>query len=303
MLAAKGFAMGAADIVPGVSGGTVAFVTGIYEQLLAAIASVNGAALKRLLKFDLKGLIGGVHVRFLAVLLFGLGIAVVSMAGLMHHLMAVYPVQTWATFFGLTLASVVVVAREVDGLLKPQALVAMALGAVGAFFMVGLIPVQTPDALWFIFLCGAVAICAMILPGISGSFLLLIFGKYAYITGAIKAPFASGNLAIIAVFGAGVVVGILSFSRLLNWLLARARNLTMAVLTGFMIGALRKIWPYKETLETQVIRDKVHVLREQNVLPASFDGEAITALALAVGGCLVVLALERLASGRSAAKV
>lgn len=302
VLAAKGFAMGAADIVPGVSGGTVAFVTGIYEQLLAAIASVNGAALKRLLKFDLKGLLAGVHLRFLAVLLFGIGVAVVSMAGLMHHLMETHPVLTWSTFFGLTLASVVVVAREVDGLLAPRALAAMVLGAVGAFFLVGMIPVQTPDALWFIFLAGAVAICAMILPGISGSFLLLIFGKYAYITGAIKAPFASGNLVIIAAFGAGIVVGILSFSRLLNWLLARARNVTMAVLTGFMIGALRKIWPYKHTLETTIIRDKVHVLREENVLPTSFDTEAMLALALAVGGCVLVLLLERVARKRGEAR-
>lgn len=299
LLLSKGFTMGAADIVPGVSGGTVAFVTGIYEQLLAAIASVKFSALKQLLRFDLKGLLASVHVRFLATLLTGVGAAIISMAGIMHHLMSTHPVETWATFFGLTLASIVVVAREVKGILKPQALLSMSIGTVAAWFIVGLIPVQTPDDSWFIFLSGAIAICAMILPGISGSFLLLMFGKYAYITGAVKAPFAPGSLQIIFVFGAGVVVGILSFSRLIGWLLSKARNVTMGLLTGFMIGALRKIWPYKKTLETTEIRGKIHVLSEANVLPESFDSQAMLALGLCVFGVIFVLGLEHLAHRRT----
>ncbi len=298
LLAAKGFAMGTADIIPGVSGGTVAFITGIYGQLLAAINSVDVAALKRLLAFDVKGLLAHVHLRFLAVLLFGIGAAVVSTARVMHYLMHTHPVPTWSLFFGLILASAWVVGREVEDALKPQNIAAVVLGAVGAWLFVGLIPVQTPNAPWFLFVSGAIAICAMILPGISGSFLLLILGKYAYITGAIKAPFADGSLLIIATFGAGAVVGLLGFSRVLGFLLARFRPLTMAVLTGFMIGALRKVWPYKETLESVVIRGKVHVLREQNVLPEAFDSQAMLALGLAVVGLVGVIVLERIASRR-----
>lgn len=296
LLAAKGFAMGTADIIPGVSGGTVAFITGIYSQLLTAINSVGVPALKKLLAFDLKGAIAAVHLRFLVVLFFGIGAAVVSTARLMHYLMHNHPVPTWAAFFGLILASALVVAREVDEITKPPAMAAVVLGAVAAYLFVGLIPVETPNDAWFLFVSGAVAICAMILPGISGSFLLLILGKYAYVTGAIKNPFADGSLMIIATFGAGAVVGLLSFSRFLVFLLARARGLTMAVLTGFMLGALRKVWPWKEVLETRVVRDKVHVIREQNVLPAGFDTEVMLALGLAVVGFVLVLALERLAS-------
>jgi putative membrane protein len=301
LLAAKGFAMGTADIIPGVSGGTVAFITGIYTQLLTAINSVGVPALKRLLAFDLKGAIAAIHLRFLVVLLFGIGAAVVSTARLMHYLMAEHPVPTWATFFGLILASVVVVAREVDGITRPPSLAAVALGAVAAYVFVGLIPVQTPNDAWFLFLAGSIAICAMILPGVSGSFLLLILGKYAYVTGAIKNPFADGSLMIIATFGAGAVVGLLGFSRVLVFLLARFRGVTMAVLTGFMIGALRKVWPWKEVLETRVVRDKVHVIRDQNVLPDAFDGEVMLAVGLAVVGFVLVLTLERLAQSRAPA--
>ncbi|MCA9543677.1 MAG: DUF368 domain-containing protein [Myxococcales bacterium] len=300
LLAAKGFAMGTADIIPGVSGGTIAFITGIYGQLLAAINSVNGAALKALLKFDLKGLFAQVHVRFLVVLLFGIGTAVISTARLMHYLMDEHPVPTWALFFGLILASALVVGREVEGATKPANVAGVVLGAVGAYVFVGLIPVETPTAPWFLFLSGMIAICAMILPGLSGSFLLLILGKYAYVTGAIKDPFAAGSLLIIVTFGAGAVVGLLGFSRILGWLLEHFRPLTMAVLTGFMIGALRKVWPYKEVLETTVIRGKVKVLRDANVLPDTFDSQAMLALGLMVAGFLVVLALERIAGGSKA---
>jgi putative membrane protein len=296
LLAAKGFAMGTADIIPGVSGGTVAFITGIYDQLLNAINSVGVDALKRVLKFDLKGAIATMHLRFLVVLFFGIGAAVVSTARLMHYLMAEHPVPTWSLFFGLILASVLVVSREVEGLMQPPAIAIIAVGAVGAYVFVGLIPVQTPNDPWFLFTSGAIAICAMILPGLSGSFLLLILGKYAYVTGAIKNPFADGSLMIIVTFGAGAAVGLLSFSRLLVLLLARYRSLTMALLTGFMIGALRKVWPFKEVLETRMVRDKLHVIRDQNVLPAQFDSEVMLAIGLLVAGFVVVMLLERVAS-------
>lgn len=297
VLGAKGFCMGAADIVPGVSGGTVAFITGIYSQLIAAITSIDGAVVKSVLKLDIKGAVARVHVRFLAVLLFGVLAAAVSMARVIHYAMDQYPVPTWSLFMGLILASIGIVAREFSWK-DARNLIGLAIGAAGAFFFVGMIPVQTPEAPWFLFLCGVIAISAMILPGLSGSFLLLILGKYAFITGAIKDPTAAGNLVIIATFGAGCAVGIMGFSRVLKIALTRAPGLTMALLTGFMIGAMRKVWPWKEVLETTVIRDKVHVLREANVLPTELNTEVGLAIGLMIVGIIAVMVLDRVANSR-----
>ncbi|WP_461209364.1 DUF368 domain-containing protein [Desulfocurvus sp. DL9XJH121] len=291
LLAAKGFCMGGADIIPGVSGGTMAFITGIYEDLLLAVRSVNVRFLLALARLDFSAALAEAHFRFLVPLLAGIGLALVSMAGLMHWLLTNHPVPVWSLFLGLVGASVLVVGREVRRW-NAGAVLALGAGAVAAWCIVGLIPVTTPEDPWFLFLCGGIAICAMILPGISGSFLLLILGKYEFVTAALRNPLDAGNLAVLAVFATGCLVGIAGFSRLLSWLLARHHGLTVALLTGFMLGAMRKIWPFKETLQTVVIRGKVHVLAEKNVLPASLDGEALLALGLALAGVLVVLGLE-----------
>ena len=153
---------------------------------------------------------------------------------------------------------------------------------------------STPETLWFIFLSGLVAICAMILPGISGAFILLILGKYEYVTGALKNPFLLENILIIAVFLAGAALGLASFARLLHWLFERRHDVTVACLTGFMLGAMRKIWPWKEVLESKIIRGKVHVLAERNILPSAMDGDFWLAFCLAVAGFLAVLMLESL---------
>ena len=286
----KGAAMGTADVVPGVSGGTVAFITGIYDQLLRAIASLDLDALRHLLRGNLTGALAKLHLRFLFALVFGIALALVSTARLMHYLLTTHPVPTWALFCGLIAASILVVGREITD--WRSGLPMLVLGAVIAYGIVGLIPVRTPDTPGIVFLCGMVAICAMILPGLSGAFLLLILGKYATITGALRNPFDEGNLLMLAVFTAGCVVGILGFSRVLNLCLARFRNLTMALLTGLMVGALRKVWPWKEVLETELIRGKQYVLREANVLP-DWGVEMLLALGLAAVGFAVVLALDR----------
>ncbi|NJB66907.1 putative membrane protein [Desulfobaculum xiamenense] len=291
VLAAKGFCMGAADIVPGVSGGTVAFITGIYEDLIAAIRSVNLRAIGALLRFDLAGCIAQVHLRFLVPLLAGLGLALVSMAGVMNMLLKSYPVQIWALFLGLILASILVVSRRVERW-TPACWAWLVAGTLFSWFVVGMIPVTTPETWWFILLCGMIAICAMILPGISGAFLLLILGKYEYITGALRNPFDPGNLAVLAIFACGCVIGITSFSRVLHVFFVRWHALAVACLTGFMIGALRKVWPWKEVLETQIIRGKVHVLRDANVLPA-FDGDFMFAVLLMATGFALVVLLDR----------
>jgi len=293
VLAGKGFCMGAADIVPGVSGGTIAFITGIYENLLLAIKSVNARFMASLFRLDIRSALAEVHLRFLLPLLLGLGVAIMGVSRFMHHLLVAYPVETWALFMGLIAASIWVVARKVEHW-NAAALAAVLLGAVGGYLVVGLIPVTTPNALWFIFLCGMIAICAMILPGVSGAFLLLLLGKYEYITGTLKNPFDPANALVIAVFASGCVVGLAGFARFLTFLLKRRHAETVALLTGLMIGGLRKVWPWKEVLETRIIRGKEYVLREQNVLPDAAWSDLAAPLSLIVAGVAVVLLLEYL---------
>lgn len=293
VLALKGMFMGAADIVPGVSGGTVAFITGIYDNLVDAIRSFDFTFVRRLLKADLSGALSEVHLRFLVCLLAGILVSVVVMARVIHHLLTTHPVHVWSLFFGLIAASVVVVGRRAGGLSLSNALCCL-FGAAFSYSLVGMIPVTTPETSWFVFFCGMVAICAMILPGISGAFILLMLGKYAYVTGALRNPFDPGNMVVIGVFVAGAACGIVVFSRILHYLLHRWHAATVSVLTGFMIGALRKVWPWKEVLESTVIRGKVHVLREANVLPPAMDGAFWLAVLLACAGVFAVLLLERL---------
>jgi putative membrane protein len=295
MLWLKGVCMGGADIIPGVSGGTIAFITGIYSQLVDAIRSFDTLFVRRLLRLDLAGALAEVHLRFLACLLFGILTAVVTMAGFMNYMLNNRPVEIWSLFFGLIAASIFVVGREI----KPFNAVNLGfvlLGTVGSYLLVGMIPVSTPESLSFIFLCGSIAICAMILPGISGAFLLLMLGKYEYVTRTLKNPFLWDNFVVIAAFAAGAAVGIVLFSRVLHFLLNRWHAATVSVLTGFMIGALRKVWPWKEVLESAVIRGKMHVLRTQNVLPDGLSGEVALALVLFAAGVLVVIVLERLSN-------
>lgn len=296
LLWGKGFCMGGADIIPGVSGGTIAFITGIYMQLVDAIRSFDITFVRKLVTFDLSGALSGVHLRFLACLLFGILTAVVSMARVMNYMLHTHPVEIWSLFFGLICASIYVVGREIKPFDTGSAGFVL-LGAVGSYGLVGMIPVSTPETLPFIFLCGSIAICAMILPGISGAFLLLMLGKYEYVTRALKNPFVMDNLVIIAVFAAGAGVGIVLFSRVLHYLLHKWEAATISVLTGFMIGALRKVWPWKDVLESVTIRGKEHVLREQNVMPDFLGTEFFVAAGLAVLGVAVVLVLDRLSRG------
>lgn len=288
----KGFGMGTADIIPGVSGGTIALITGIYAKLVAAINSFDLAFARRLLRWDLSGALAGVHLRFLLPLLLGIATAIVLTSRVIHYLLLNHAVLVWSLFFGLIAASMLVVGRKV-GRFTPAVGLAALLAAAAAFWLVGVIPVQTPEGLWFIFLSGAVAICAMILPGISGAFILVILGKYALMTGALKAPFEPANLLLILVFLAGALVGILAFAKLLNFLLARYHDLTMAALAGFMLGAMRKIWPWKEVLRTETIGGKPMVVQEANIWPPAIDGEFWAAVGLALLGLAVVLVIDR----------
>jgi len=292
LLTLKGVCMGAADTVPGVSGGTIALITGIYEDLLAAIKSVDAMFLKRLVKFDLKGAFSGLHIRFLLSLFLGIGISILSLAQLMSYLLHHHPVATWSLFFGLIAASIWVVGKQVEKWTPGNGL-SFLIGTGTAFVVVNLMPATTPEDLWFIFLSGVLAICAMILPGLSGAFILLILGKYEFIIATLKNPFTAEHMGIIAVFGMGCAVGLAGFSRVLKFLLTAYHNLTLAFLTGLMFGSMRKVWPWKETLETGIINGKLHVLKERNMFPANIDTDLYFAMFLIVVGFIAVICLER----------
>lgn len=247
LTAVKGACMGAADVIPGVSGGTIAFIMGIYDEFVGSLASINGEAVRLLLKGQFKAFWKHINGTFLLSLVIGIGFSVVMLAGLMQYLLEWHPIQTWAFFFGLIVASSIFILRGISGWRWSDGLL-LIFGVLLGATICTLSPTQTPEALWFIFLSGALAICAMILPGVSGSFILLILGKYQFIMGCIS-DLVSGvdfgrNLLILGTFAVGAIIGILSFSRFLHWLLGRWQKETMLILAGFIIGSLVKVWPW-----------------------------------------------------------
>ena len=284
----RGMCMGAADVVPGVSGGTMAFILGIYEELLDAIRSVNARFFRSLLSFRLREAMDAVPWRFLGALVLGILIAIFSLARLLAWLLENQPIFIWSFFFGLILASILTVGRNLDRW-NASAGIWAALGTAGAYFLVGMVPVNTPEAPWFLFLSGAVAICAMILPGISGSFILVLLGKYHFVLAAVN----ERNIFVLAVVVAGALFGIMSFSRLLSWLLKKHHDMIVAFLLGLMLGSLRKIWPWKKALETTLDRHgNIVPLSETNILPPQWNSDVFIALGLALSGFLLVVSLQ-----------
>lgn len=290
----KGMAMGAADVVPGVSGGTIALIVGVYERLLRAL----GACTPDKLLWLLRGRIGetwrAIDGTFLLSLLAGILTSIAAFANLLGYLLEEHGELTWSFFFGLILVSVYIVGREVHRW-NIWTLLLMALGAGFAYMITVAAPVQWSSAPLFIFLAGAIAICAMILPGISGSFVLVLLGLYATILGAVR----SFDLTMLLIFAAGCAVGMLSFARLVSWLLEQARSATMAVATGLLIGSLNKVWPWKQTISwRENSKGVMEPLLQDNVLPATYEsltGEAswwLAGLGLMVAAIILVVALE-----------
>lgn len=284
----RGFCMGIADVIPGISGGTIAFMLGIYEDLLKAIKSFDTAFVKALLSGRIREAFGRVAWRFLGAVVCGIGCAILVFSGIVSWLLTHHPVLINAFFFGLILMTVPIVGKEVKRWESGSVLL-LAVSSVGTYFFVQLVPVTTPESGWFIFLCGALAICAMILPGISGAFILLILGKYQFIMRAVH----DRDLAVIAIFCAGILVGILSFVRILEWMFERFYDRTLAVLTGFVIGSLAKIWPWKQVLESVAVsEDKIIPIREVNMLPTGLDGQVLSAAGLFAAGALTAFLLH-----------
>ena len=289
-----GVLMGAADIVPGVSGGTVALVLGIYHRLVTAISHVDATALRLLSQRRFKDAADHIDLRFLVALGLGIGSGIGGLAFLMHYLLEHQLQYTFAVFSGLILGSGILVGRSIPVWNGLTILSAVA-GVVFAWFVVGLESLQhPPDTYWYLFLCGTVGICAMILPGISGSFILLILGRYDDVTGLVrsmlKGDLSPETLIAVAVFGAGCVGGLLAFSRVLRWLLGRHTAVTLATLCGFMLGSLRKIWPFK--LDLTPDETKFKLKQFENQLPATLDGETVLTIALALLALTAVVSLE-----------
>ena len=287
----KGFCMGAADVVPGVSGGTIAFITGIYEELLNAIRSFDLRFLKLVASMRIKDAMGHASWQFLFPLVIGILLAIFTLARLLSWLLQNQPALIWSFFFGLILASALTISRYTDHW-KAAHTMWMVAGAIGAYFLVGMVPVSTPDTRWFLFMSGAIAICAMILPGISGSFILVLLGKYEYILEAVN----HRDVFTLLLVATGAAVGLTTFVRLLSWLLKRHHDFTMALLTGFMLGSLRKVWPWKKAIESAIdAHGHSIVLSQANILPPQWNIEAAVALLLAALGFCMVLSLNRLA--------
>lgn len=291
---AKGFAMGVADLVPGVSGGTVAFIAGIYDPLLESLSALSGEGFQCLRKGDLTGAWKAINAPFLLALALGIVAAVATLASPLHWLLAHEPTLLRAFFVGLVATSVPMVGRHVDKW-GADTWVWAAIGCAVAGFVTSLPPLVQSDHPGFLMAAGALAICAMLLPGISGSFLLLILGAYAPVLLAVKTL----DLPKIACFGGGAVLGLLMFSRALKWLLAQHRRPTLAILTGFLVGSLQALWPWKARVRPLYTHSdgRVEWLLE-NVSPEQLGSEVAAACGLAALGGLVVAGLQRWGASR-----
>ncbi|MDY7038595.1 MAG: DUF368 domain-containing protein [Thermodesulfobacteriota bacterium] len=284
----RGFCMGSADVVPGVSGGTMAFILGIYEELIHAIRSFDLTFFRLLLSFKIREAADYAAWQFLVSVGLGILMAIFSLAKILSWLLENQPVLIWSFFFGLIIASIFTVSRRLSQWNLFMALW-MVLGAIGAYFLVGMVPVNTPDAPWFLFISGAIAICAMILPGISGAFILVLMGKYHYVLEAVN----NRDLFTLFIVATGAVLGLTTFARFLGWLFKKHHDMTIAILCGLMIGSLRKVWPFKKTLQSMTdAHGNSITIAQANILPSQWNNEVTIALSLLVMGFLVVFFLN-----------
>jgi putative membrane protein len=299
-LMARGLAMGALEIVPGISGGTMALILGIYEELIDSIKGVlNRDAIRLLLRFKIKQALDLLPWKFLASLAIGILIAAFSMSFIVEWVLTHYPILLWSFFFGLIVAAALTVGRQVRKW-TPATILSSLVGAVAMFMFVGLVPIKTPDTWWFLFISGAVAICGLALPGMSGSFILVLLGKYEYVLSAVtRWDFVSLFMVIV-----GAAVGVVTIAQLVSWLLHRYHSGTLAFLAGMLIGSLRKIWPWKQVLAFVLDRHGQPIpTKEINILPAAWTWEVALGVTLAVIGFVLLTLLNVSALRRESAKV
>jgi putative membrane protein len=298
VLILKGMGMGAADVVPGVSGGTIAFITEIYEELINSIKSINLNTISSLIKNGIRTFWKDLNGNFLIAVFGGIFISIFTLANILDNLLQNHPIMVWSFFFGLIIASAVFIAGKIPKW-NTGHIISLILGIITAYFITEMTPAQTTEEYWFIFLSGALAICAMILPGISGSFILLLLGKYQFVLQAVNEL----NFTILGILVAGAAVGLIAFSNVLSWLLNKFHNITIAVLAGFMVGSLNKVWPWKETVSYFTDSHGVkQPLVQNNVTPAVYEqvtGNSsflFQALIAAAAGIILIVLLERVSS-------
>ena len=297
LLFLKGLAMGGADVVPGVSGGTIAFISGIYEELLESIKAVNLPNLRLLLSGQFKAFWRAINGNFLLILFSGILISIKSLASLLIHLKETYPIQLWSFFWGLIMISSVVVLRQITKW-RWTVIVSGIIGIILAVIVTSLTPAHTSDSYLMIVLSGVLGISAMILPGISGAFILLILGKYEFILTALNEL----NLVVIGLFIFGCIIGLVSFVRVISWVLDKYHNMAVALLAGFMMGSLNKLWPWKETLEYRLDRHGNQVpFVDVNVMPNEYfaatgdDPVIIQAMLFMAVGFFIIVLIEKIA--------
>ena len=292
MLSVRGVAMGAADVVPGVSGGTIAFITGIYEELIESLNNINLGAVKILFKDGVKAFWKHINGTFFLFLFGGIIVSIALLAKVVGHLLETQPVILWSFFFGLIIASVWLIGKSIKKW-NAGVIISLLIGTGVAFYISTIQTVAQGSENWYIVLSGAIAICAMILPGISGSFILVLLGTYNVVLGAIK----DRDFMIIGLFAIGCLIGLMSFARLLKFLFLKFKEITIALLTGFMIGSLYKVWPWKNAFGEAIVvhSDGKKDYMMANVLPDNFNGDAQLGLAIAsaVVGLAVIVILER----------
>lgn len=308
LITLKGIAMGAADVVPGVSGGTIAFISGIYQELIDSINNINLSKVKSLKENGLKATWSAINGNFLLALLIGIGTSVLTFSKIITHLLDSQPIMVWSFFFGLVLASITLIWKEITHW-KTRAIVALLVGIVVSYLITIAKPVHSPESLPYLFLSGFLAIIAMILPGVSGAFILLLMGSYQTVIGTInqlREGLTKMNFEILGdaciklgTFAIGAILGLKLFSKVLHWMFEHHKNTTLAVLIGFMIGSLNKIWPWKKVLETRINSHGETVpFLEKSILPQHFEGEPqiLTAILLTVLGFILIFGLEKLAT-------
>lgn len=294
IISLKGIAMGAADAVPGVSGGTIAFISGIYEELIATISNINLSLFKTLFSKGIKPFWKALNGNFITALLTGIIISFVSFMRLAKYLLENHPVLIWSFFFGLIVASIYFVGKQITKW-SASTIIAFVIGACIAFYITTLPALTSNNNTLYLFIAGSIAICAMILPGISGSFILIILGAYKTLSDALH----DFDLKKIFIFAAGALIGLLSFSHLLKWLFKNYHNITLALLTGFIFGSLNKVWPWKETLSWHTNSEGIKTaILQESVWPANFQGENQIAFAviLMIVGFLTIFILEKIGS-------
>ena len=300
--------MGAADVVPGVSGGTIAFISGIYQELIDSINGINISLIKTLKKEGIKATWKQANGSFLLALLTGIGISILTFSKIITHLLETQPIMVWSFFFGLIIASVLLIWKQITSL-KLVSILALIIGVILAYYITIIKPVSSPESYSYLFLSGFIAIIAMILPGISGAFILLLMGSYESVIGTINqfrealtqmnTELISTSLMKIGAFAIGAIIGLKTFSKILHWMFDHHKNTTLAMLIGFMIGSLNKVWPWKKVLETRVnSHGKIVPFLEKSILPQEFNGDAqiILAIILAVFGFLVIYGMEKIAT-------